>query len=167
MNIHKPRATVCRSRRFLFNFFLNISPECHPERERAQSDRTSRSFGKGVRQAHEPIQNRKRDWSAQRDLQTVSGMSVQPWLHFFEDSRGRLSLQNIVFVGNISETYADPAPRFHTSRSRFCCTPFRSLLRNKRSAKLRLGCYATFAQDDTRGRKKHRWLIILRAYLQK
>jgi len=66
-----------------------------------------------VRQAHEPIQNRKRDWSAQRDLQTVSGMSVQPWLHFFEDSRGCLSLQNIVFVGNISETYADPASRLH------------------------------------------------------
>ena len=43
--------------------------------------------------------------------------------------------------------FGDPAARCHTLRSRFCVAPLRL-----RYAKLRLGCYATFAQDDTRGK---------------
>ena len=53
---------------------------------------------------------------------------------------------NATSAGRISKTYADPASRCHTLRSWFCVAP-----RTLRYAKLRLGCCATFAQDDTRG----------------
>ena len=52
----------------------------------------------------------------------------------------------VTSAGDMSKPYADPAARCHMLRSRFCVAPLKL-----RYAKLRLGCYATFAQDDTRG----------------
>ena len=135
---------------------MRVTPECHPERERSQSDRTSRSFAewivrKRTRSEAKPqvFANGEYLWDLRRFLTRLLQKS-----HSTVIGKGRQN-GNLTRIKNsskakqaLSNPIADPATRL-----RACAFAlFRILLsrRTLHAAKVRLRATPS-AQDDTRG----------------